>query len=198
MKIEAFTDWLLIIVIALMVWSLSACGDSKPPTSVSIHAQSPQGISVRIEDGTTPDGALLRKLDADAQRVFDRLTQLGKAGFPTHRGITVRVVARSGKCEEPALLIEESCERVANCGVYDGSMYDKDGEVNGRLSLCAAGRFIESTDDILITRDGVMTGDAFRNEVEHWTLYHLDRAWYLRTRDHFGDSSAHPILGELE
>jgi hypothetical protein len=198
MKLEAFIDWLCIIVIALMMLVLSSCGgDPKPGTptpSVSIHAQSPQGISVRIEDGTTPDGALLRKLDADAQRVFDRLTQLGKAGFPTHRGITVKIVSRSAKCEEPALLIQESCSRISNCGAYDGGPYDQDGEVNGFVSLCAAGQYIESTDTILVTRDGVMTGDAFHSEVEHFALRHLDYDRYLRTRDHYGDGSVHPII----
>jgi hypothetical protein len=197
-RFSEFVDWAVIVFLALIVLQNVGCGDSKPPTPpppAGIHAQSPAGVSVRAEDGLAPDPVLLAKLDADAQRVFDRLTELGKAGFPTHRGITVNIVPRRTECEEPACcFIEESCERVSNCEVYDGGIYDKDKERNGRIKLCASGQFLESSDTILVSRDGVMNGDDFHSEVEHWVLYHFDRAWYLRTRDHFGLDSAHPIF----
>lgn len=104
----------------------------------------------------------------------------------------VRIVSRSPECDEISFLLRP--QRVPVGTFYDGvPEIDKDGAVNGWVSLCAAGRFFEDDGHIEVTEMGVRTTDVVRYEAEHALLRQVDPYRYEATKIHTPDNP-HPIL----
>lgn len=197
-RFSEFVKWTVIMGLALIVLMNSGCGDGgqsntpKPTPAVSIHAQSPLGISVRIEDGTTPDGELLRKLDADAQKIFDRSAAAGYPPGRSFRAMSVIIVPReSPPClDSIAFMVRQQVPVGTN---YDGDPnYDKD-DRPGYIGICVGGRYFEAQDTIQVTREAVMTSDSAYYEWEHWYYRWHDPAKYAETMYHTPETG-HPII----
>jgi hypothetical protein len=185
-----------ILLIPTICFLLVACGgggqSNTPKPTPSIHALTPAGISVRIEDGTTPDSELLEKLDADAQKLFDRAFA---AGYPAGRGfraMSVKIVrSEAPPCRDAIAFMVR--QQVAVGTNYDGDPnYDKD-DRPGYVAICVGGRYLEAEDTIVVTRAGVMTSEAAYFEWEHWYFRWHDPAKYYATMYHTPETG-HPIL----
>lgn len=96
--------------------------------------------------------------------------------------INIRIVPHSPECDEISFLLPPY--RVPYGTNYDGSIYDRDGATNGYVSLCAAGRFVESDSHIEVTEKGIRTTTVIRHEMQHLILWYNDRARYEATRIH--------------
>lgn len=78
---------------------------------------------------------------------------------------------------------------------YDGSEFDRDGEVNGRVLLCAAGRYIDpehGRERLQVTVAGIQNAQPVKYEGEHQTYWHRNRQRYYDTMYHYDIS--HPLF----
>jgi len=125
----------------------------------------------------------------DLQPIAERQVSEIKAYAKSRHGydewppdIVIRVVPHSPECDEISFLLPPY--RVPYGTNYDGSYYDRDGATNGYVSLCAAGRFVESDSHIEVTEAGLRTTTVIRHEMQHLILWHNDRTRYDATRIH--------------
>lgn len=183
MKLEAFTDWLLIIVIALMVWSLSACGDSKPPTSTFFETN--RGVKVIVLTGEDPTAADLSEIDQQVSRIIQIANDYAAAHdkvyvWPGHERHTIELVEPSPECETPGSF-------QTNAGQYGGTL------------ICVAGRYYPENDRIRTTLKAIRTSKVVQYESEHFGLRLNDEQMYNRTKTHVCPPECpvvyHPIFG---
>lgn len=125
----------------------------------------------------------------DLQPIAERQVSEIKAYAKSRHGydkwpsnIVIRVVPHSPECDEISFLLPPY--RVPYGTNYDGSAYDRDSATNGYVSLCAAGRFVESDSHIEVTEAGLRTTTVIRHEMQHLILWHNDRTRYDATRIH--------------
>lgn len=181
------------ILVICIICFLVACGGSDQPPSNnpgSYHALTPKGITVRSDAPIPAD--VLSICDQQIDDLFVRAEANGIRDYPRHRGVSIKIVPRSPACISPAFLVYSNCSPGPFC--YDGTVYDMDPKP-GQVAICAAGQFVETTDQILVTVDGLRESPVVRYEGEHWLLFHSNYPWYLRTKVHTADNS-HPILGD--
>jgi hypothetical protein len=185
MKIEAFIGWGVIVVIALLIWLQAACGGGQIPTPSHKAASTPNGIAVVSQQPIPAD--VLPEIDKQYQDLLDIASSQYEV-YPAYSNIKVQILPVSPLCDNISFLITQSVAPGTN---YDGSVFDKDGQVNGQVSICAAGRFLEP-ETVQVTVEGIRTAPVVRYELEHWLLYRVDRQRYLQTAYHY--DAGHPIL----
>lgn len=177
-----------------LILVFAACGGSP-------RQQPPQPTTV-----TTSSGILVTSIQtlslghlAEIDRQCEDLHRIAEAQpnnydvFPfCGKGIHIFIVARDMACGQIAFSIVQSVPRGTQ---YDGSEFDMDGQMDGSVKLCAAGRYHPDNDMIEVTADGIIQTEVVRYELEHWLLKRIDRDRYTRTLIH-GNGVGHPILGD--
>lgn len=188
----------------LILLILSSCGGTPTPPIQPTATTVTTSAGIRVTSASTVSLGHLAEID----RQYDELLRIASTPpnnyevFPTPEKIQIFIVARNTGCKQISFSIVENVPRGTN---YDGTEFDLDGQVNGQVELCVAGRYNQprtalrgtcpqGSDSIEVTADGIVQTDIVRYELEHWLLYRVDCARFWETAIHQG--SGHPILGE--
>lgn len=175
----------VVILVALLMISTVACGGGQSKTPSHNTASTPNGIAVVSQQPIPADA--LPEIDKQYQDLLD-IASTQYEVYPAYSNIKVQILPVSPLCDNISFLITQSVIPGTN---YDGSEFDRDGQVNGQVSICAAGRFLEP-ETVQVTVEGIRTAPVVRYELEHWLLYRVDRQRYLQTAYHY--DAGHPIL----
>ena len=180
MKLADFIDWLLIIVIALMVWSLSGCGGGSSngkPTPVPARAfETERGAKLLVFEGEDPTPEDLAEVDRQISRIIEIANGLNRGYlWPGHGRHVIEIVSSDAECETP------------------GSFQVPAKQYGGDL-ICVAGRYHPKNDRIETTLAAIRTSKIIQYESEHFGLRYNDEQEYNRTLTH-QPPNGHPIFG---
>lgn len=172
---------------------LAGCGDGatvQPPPLTTVTTSA----GIKVSSISTLSLGHLAEIDNQ----YDELLRIAAAPpnnyqvFPAPTEIHIFIVKRDSRCRQIGFIVAQDVPKGTN---YDGTEYDMDGKVDGKVEMCVGGRYNHGNGSIEVTADGIVGTDIVRYELEHWLLFRVDRDRYWKTLIHTAENP-HPILGD--